>query len=62
MLVEIRPDNRGLSWSCHEQPLHADELFKVEVPEIAEDVIQILGAARDQVRAQKLLFKRTTVA
>ena len=48
MLVEIRPDNRGpqliLSRTA---PLMLIELFKVEVPEIAEDVIQILGAARD---------------
>jgi N utilization substance protein A len=48
MLVEIRPDNRGpqliLSRTA---PAMLIELFKVEVPEIAEDVIQILGAARD---------------
>ena len=48
MLVEIRPDNRGpqliLSRTA---PSMLIELFKVEVPEIAEDVIQILGAARD---------------
>jgi N utilization substance protein A len=48
MLVEIRPDNRGpqliLSRTA---PAMLIELFKVEVPEIAEDVIQIRGAARD---------------
>jgi N utilization substance protein A len=48
MLVEIRPDNRGpqlvLSRTASAMLI---ELFKVEVPEIAEDVIQILGAARD---------------
>ena len=48
MLVEIRPDNRGpqlvLSRTA---PSMLIELFKVEVPEIAEDVIQIRGAARD---------------
>ena len=48
MLVEIRPDNRGpqlvLSRTA---PAMLIELFKVEVPEIAEDVIQILGASRD---------------
>ena len=48
MLVEIRPDNRGpqlvLSRTASSMLI---ELFKVEVPEIAEDVIQILGAARD---------------
>jgi N utilization substance protein A len=33
------------------------ELFKVEVPEIAEDVIQILGAARDPGSRAKIAVK-----
>ena len=37
------------------------ELFKVEVPEIAEDVIQIRGAARDPGSRLKLPCKRTMV-
>ena len=48
MLIEIRPENRGpqliLSRTA---PSMLIELFKVEVPEISEDVIQIMGAARD---------------
>lgn len=48
MLVEIRPDNRGPQLVLSRTvPSMLIELFKVEVPEIAEDVIQILGAARD---------------
>lgn len=48
MLVEIRPDNRGPQLVLSRTvPSMLVELFKVEVPEIAEDVIQILGAARD---------------
>ena len=48
MLVEIRPDNRGPQLVLSRTtPAMLIELFKVEVPEIAEDVIQILGAARD---------------
>ena len=33
------------------------ELFKLEVPEIAEEVIQIRAVARDLERGQKLLLK-----
>lgn len=48
MLVEIRPENRGPQLVLSRTvPSMLIELFKVEVPEIAEDVIQILGAARD---------------
>jgi N utilization substance protein A len=48
MLVEIRPDNRGPQLVLSRTvPSMLIELFKVEVPEIAEDVIQIRGAARD---------------
>jgi N utilization substance protein A len=48
MLIEIRPDNRGPQLVLSRTvPSMLVELFKVEVPEIAEDVIQILGAARD---------------
>jgi len=48
MLVAIRPDNRGPQLVLSRTvPSMLIKLFKVEVPEIAEDVIQILGAARD---------------
>ena len=48
LLLEVRNENRGpqlfLSRSC---PQMLVELFKIEVPEIAEDIIEIKGAARD---------------
>src|SRR5690606_36526963 len=48
ILKEIRPDARGpqlfLSRACNEMLI---ELFSIEVPEIAEQVIEIRAAARD---------------
>ncbi|MGL6159520.1 transcription termination factor NusA [Microbulbifer sp.] len=48
ILLEIQPEARGpqlmLSRSCPEMII---ELFRIEVPEIAEQVIEIRGAARD---------------
>ncbi|WP_053981602.1 transcription termination factor NusA [Marinagarivorans algicola] len=48
VLLEIRSETRGpqlfLSRSC---PQMLVELFKIEVPEIAEEVIELRGAARD---------------
>lgn len=48
LLVEVRPEARGpqlyLSRAC---PQMLVELFKIEVPEIAEEVISLKGAARD---------------
>jgi len=48
ILLDIRTENRGpqlfLSRSCPEMLV---ELFKIEVPEIAEEVIELRGAARD---------------
>ncbi|HEY7773477.1 MAG TPA: transcription termination factor NusA [Marinagarivorans sp.] len=48
ILLDIRSETRGpqlfLSRSC---PQMLVELFKIEVPEIAEEVIELRGAARD---------------
>jgi len=48
MLVDVRPEARGpqlfLSRACSEMLV---ELFKIEVPEIAEEVISLKAAARD---------------
>lgn len=48
LLLDVRPELRGpqlyLSRSC---PQMLIELFKIEVPEISEEVIEIKGAARD---------------
>ena len=48
LLMELRPDNRGPQLMLtRTAPQMLVELFKIEVPEISEDVIQIRGAARD---------------
>ncbi len=48
VLLDVRPEARGpqlyLSRACPEMLI---ELFKIEVPEIAEEVISLRGAARD---------------
>lgn len=48
MLLDVRPDSRGpqlyLSRAC---PQMLIELFRIEVPEIAEEVIELKAAARD---------------
>lgn len=48
VLKDVRPDARGpqlyLSRSCPEMVI---ELFKIEVPEIAEEIIELKAAARD---------------
>ncbi len=48
LLVDVRPEARGpqlyLSRACSEMLI---ELFKIEVPEIAEEVISLKAAARD---------------
>ncbi len=58
MLHEIRPENRGpqlmLSRTSNEMLL---ELFKIEVPEVAENVIEIRGAARDPGSRAKIAVK-----
>jgi N utilization substance protein A len=58
LLVDVRPENRGpqliLSRTA---PQMLIELFKVEVPEIAEDVIEIRGAARDPGSRAKIAVK-----
>ena len=48
MLLELRPENRGPQLMLSRtSPEMLAELFKIEVPEISEDIIQIRGAARD---------------
>lgn len=58
LLLEVRTENRGpqlfLSRSC---PQMLVELFKIEVPEIAEDIIEIKGAARDPGLRAKIAVK-----
>lgn len=58
ILQDIRPEARGpqlfLSRACPEMLI---ELFKVEVPEIAEEVIEIRSAARDPGSRAKIAVK-----
>jgi len=57
-LKEVARDNRGpqllLSRACPEMLI---ELFKLEVPEIAEEVIEVKGAARDPGSRAKIAVK-----
>lgn len=58
VLHDVCPDNRGpqliLSRSCPEMLI---ELFRIEVPEIAEEIIEIKGAARDPGSRAKIAVK-----
>jgi N utilization substance protein A len=58
VLQSVRPENRGpqllLSRACPEMLV---ELFKIEVPEIAEQVIEIRAAARDPGARAKIAVK-----
>lgn len=48
MLLDVRPDSRGpqlyLSRACSQMLI---ELFRIEVPEISEEIIELKAAARD---------------
>lgn len=58
MLMEVRSENRGpqlyLSRACPEMLI---ELFRIEVPEIAEEVIELKAAARDPGSRAKIAVK-----
>jgi len=58
ILIEVSPEARGpqliLSRICNEMLI---ELFKVEVPEISEEVIEIRSAARDPGSRAKIAVK-----
>ena len=58
ILADVRPEARGpqlfLSRACPEMLI---ELFKVEVPEVSEDVIEIRAAARDPGSRAKIAVK-----
>lgn len=48
LLSEIRQDTRGPQIICSRTaPEFLSELFKIEVPEIGEEIIEIMGVARD---------------
>ena len=58
LLQDVRPEARGpqlfLSRACPEMLI---ELFKIEVPEVSEDVIEIRAAARDPGSRAKIAVK-----
>lgn len=58
VLMEVRRENRGpqlvVSRTCPEMLV---ELFKIEVPEIGEELIEIKGAARDPGSRAKIAVK-----
>ena len=58
MLLDVRPDSRGpqlyLSRACSQMLV---ELFRIEVPEIAEDIIELKAAARDPGSRAKIAVK-----
>lgn len=58
ILIDIRTESRGpqlcLSRACPEMLI---ELFRIEVPEISEEVIELKGAARDPGSRAKIAVK-----
>ncbi len=58
LLLDVRPDNRGPQLILtRTSPQMLIELFKIEVPEIAEDIIEIRGAARDPGSRAKIAVR-----
>ncbi|MBT4161986.1 MAG: transcription termination/antitermination protein NusA [Gammaproteobacteria bacterium] len=58
LLEEVRPEARGPQLALSRtSPTVLIELFKIEVPEIADGVIEILGCARDPGSRAKIAVK-----
>ncbi|RLA05072.1 MAG: transcription termination/antitermination protein NusA [Gammaproteobacteria bacterium] len=58
MLFELRPESRGPQLIISRtNPTMLIELFKIEVPEIAEELIDLKGAARDPGSRAKIAVK-----
>ncbi len=58
LLSEIKQDNKGPQLICSRtSPEFLKELFAIEVPEIGEDVIEIMGAARDPGSRAKIAVR-----
>ena len=58
LLVEVRPEGRGPQLLLSRtDPQMIVELFRLEVPEISEEVIEIRGAARDPGSRAKIAVK-----
>jgi len=58
LLEEVRPEARGPQLALtRTSPLVLIELFKIEVPEISDGIIEILGCARDPGSRAKIAVK-----
>jgi N utilization substance protein A len=58
LLEEVRPEARGPQLAMtRTSPKMLIELFKIEVPEISDGIIEILGAARDPGSRAKIAVK-----
>jgi N utilization substance protein A len=58
LLREVRPEPRGPQlFLTRTSPLFLIELFKIEVPEVGQGLIEILGAARDAGLRAKIAVK-----
>ena len=58
LLSEIRTDGKGPQLICSRtSPEFLEELFSIEVPEIGEDIIEIMGVARDPGSRAKIAVR-----
>ncbi|MCP4324076.1 MAG: transcription termination/antitermination protein NusA, partial [Alteromonadales bacterium] len=58
LLFDVRPEARGAQlFMTRTQPEMLIELFRLEVPEIAEEMIDLIGAARDPGSRAKIAVK-----
>ncbi len=58
LLAEVRPEARGAQlFVSRSHPDFLKELFRIEVPEIGEEIIEIKGAARDPGSRAKIAVK-----
>jgi len=58
LLFAVRPEARGAQlFMTRTQPEMLTELFRLEVPEIAEEMIDLMGAARDPGSRAKIAVK-----
>lgn len=58
VLYQIKPESKGAQlFVTRAKPVMLEELFKLEVPEIGEELIEIKGAARDPGSRAKIAVK-----
>lgn len=58
LLSDIKTDNKGAQLICSRtSPEFLRELFAIEVPEIGEDIIEIMGVARDPGSRAKIAVR-----